>query len=130
MSEHLDEVLAMARNCLASEVVQRALRSGRWWREVGFVVPGVGSGNEGVSSEASYITGRVDMVFHDGEGLVVVDYKSDLVPASDVRAAIATHRGQAEIYALGVDAATGLTLSNVVFVFARPGAEGRTGALR
>jgi hypothetical protein len=114
VAEHLDEVLAMARNCLASEVVQRVLRSGRWWREVAFVVPGVDGVGEG--PEAGFTAGRVDLVFRDGDaGLVVVDYKTDAVGA----AAIEGHAGQAETYGRGVGAATGLDVSDVVLVFAR-----------
>jgi len=113
-------VLAMARNCLASEVVQRALRSGRWWREVGLVVPGVDGGG-GVSSGAGYMTGRVDLVFREDDGVVVVDYKTHAVGA----AAMENHRGQAKTYIRGVGAATELGVTDVVFVFARLGAEER-----
>ena len=123
VSDHLDEVLAMARNCLASEVVQRAIRSGAWWREVGFVVPEEGSRENGdggsASSKAGYTTGRVDLVFRDGQGVVVVDYKTNAVG----EAATEGHSGQAETYARGVGAATGLGVSDVVLVFARTGAE-------
>jgi ATP-dependent exoDNAse (exonuclease V) beta subunit len=125
VTEHLDEVLAMARICLASEVVQRALRSGRWWREVAFVVPGTPSPANGdggrASSEAGYTTGRVDLVFRDGGGIVVVDYKTDAAGA----AAVEGHAGQAETYGRGVEAATGFEVSDVVLVFARTGAEAR-----
>jgi ATP-dependent helicase/nuclease subunit A len=119
VAEHLDEVLAMARNCLASEVVQRALRSGRWWREVAFTVPGTDS-----APEAGYTTGRVDLVFGDGDDLIVVDYKTDRVPAGEVPAAIEVHRGQAETYARGVTRATGARVRGVALVFARSAAEG------
>jgi ATP-dependent exoDNAse (exonuclease V) beta subunit len=125
VADHLDEVLAMARNCLASEVVQRALRSGTWQREVAFAVPGTGpsENGDGASAEAGYTTGRVDLVFHDEQRLVVVDYKTDQVPAADVPAAMATHRWQAEVYARGVSTSTGLRVSGLAFVFARAGEE-------
>jgi ATP-dependent helicase/nuclease subunit A len=121
VTEHLDEVLAMARNCLASEVVQRALQSRRWWREVGFVVPGTGSSENrhDACSEAGYTTGRVDLVFRDDQGIVVVDYKTDAVGAT----AMESHAGQAETYGRGVRAATGLEVKDVVLVFARTGGE-------
>jgi ATP-dependent helicase/nuclease subunit A len=87
---------------------------------VGFVVPGVGTDNgEGGPSEAGYTTGRVDLIFRDGEGLVVVDYKTDAVRA----AAMESHRGQAETYSRGVGAATGVEVNDVVLVFARAGTE-------
>jgi ATP-dependent helicase/nuclease subunit A len=131
VAEHLDEVLEMARNCLASEVVQQALRSGSWQREVAFMVPGAAAGNvHGEASRNGYTSGRVDLVFNDGEGLVVVDYKSDQVPAADVSAALEIHRGQAEIYARAIGAGTGLPVSDVVLVFARTGRQGRLNGLR
>jgi ATP-dependent helicase/nuclease subunit A len=126
VTEHLDEVLAMARNCLASDAVQRAVRSGAWWREVTFMVPGTGSSENGhdASPEAGHTSGRVDLVFRDGEGIVVVDYKTDATGA----AAMASHAGQAETYGRGVEAATGLDVKDVVLVFARGRAEERLGA--
>jgi len=127
VSDHLDEVLAMARNCLASEVVQRALRSGLWWREVAFVVPGVGTENGGGALEAGLTSGRVDLVFEDGDGLVVVDYKTDRVPATEMSAATEVHRSQARGYARGVSMATGRTVKDVVLVFARTAPKGSLG---
>jgi ATP-dependent exoDNAse (exonuclease V) beta subunit len=90
---------------------------------VGFVVPGVGSSSngDGASSEAGYTTGRVDLVFRQPEGVVVLDYKTDAVGA----AAMESHAGQAQAYCRGVGAATGLEVNDVVLVFARTGAEAR-----
>ena len=91
------------------------------------MVPGVGSdealtsNGNGTASEAGYTTGRVDLVFHDDEGIVVVDYKTDALGA----AAMEGHAGQAETYGRGVGAATGLEVKDVVLVFARTGAEAR-----
>jgi len=88
-------------------------------------VPGAGSSANGdgerASSEAGYTTGRVDLVFRDGQGVVVVDYKTDAVGA----AATESHAGQAETYGRGVGAATGSDVKHVVLVFARTGAEAR-----
>jgi ATP-dependent exoDNAse (exonuclease V) beta subunit len=92
---------------------------------VPFAAPGHPSG-EATAAEAGYGVGRVDLVFRTGKELVVVDYKSDQVPAGDVPAAMTTYRGQAEAYACGVSATTGLRVGDVVFVFARAGAEGRS----
>jgi ATP-dependent helicase/nuclease subunit A len=99
---------------------------------VAFVVPGTGSdeapipNGNGTASEGGYTTGRVDLVFRNDEGIVVVDYKTDTVGA----AAMEGHTGQAETYGRGVGAATGLEVKDVVLVFARTGAEARLGAIR
>jgi len=91
------------------------------------VVPGVDGAGEG--PEAGFTAGRVDLVFRDdGEGLVVVDYKSDHVPAAGIPAAMESHGGQGRTYARGVAAATESHVSEVVFVFARSGVEGWVGA--
>lgn len=74
----------------------------------------------------SYLTGRVDLVYEDNGGYVVVDYKSDEV-TTDVDAvkahAMEQHSGQAEIYAEALSAALGRPVSKVVFVFARVGVD-------
>ena len=53
--EREDEVLEMARRCLASPTVKRALESGEWWREVPFTV----------QADGGFAVGRVDLVFRD-----------------------------------------------------------------
>jgi ATP-dependent helicase/nuclease subunit A len=77
------------------------------------------------AAEAGYTTGRVDLVFRDGEGVVVVDYKTDRVNPSEVPAVMETHRAQAETYERGVKYATGLGVADVVFVFPWGKVEGR-----
>ena len=84
-----------------SHSVQRALPTGRWWREVPFVLsrasepakPTQGRSPPAASTSSSE---------HDGE-LVVVDYKTDKDVTKDTAEAARTreHSGQAEIYARG-----------------------------
>ena len=59
----------MARACLASPVVARALAADELWREVPYTRR-VADG---------YATGRIDLVFREGDELVVADWKSDSV---------------------------------------------------
>ncbi len=114
VEEHLAAVAAMARRCLGSAGVRRALASGSFHREVAFMVAG---------PDGALASGRVDLVFRDGEELVIVDYKTDTVAEAAVDAHIARHREQAALYAHAVARATGLAVREVVFVFARPGVE-------
>jgi ATP-dependent exoDNAse (exonuclease V) beta subunit len=109
------ELLSLARACLTSPTVKIAAASGACWREVPF----------GIAAEDGVLTfGRMDMLYREGERLVVVDYKSDTL-TDGVADAVQEHRGQAEVYARAAKVATGLEVDRVVFVFARAGgAEG------
>lgn len=67
---------------------------------------------------------RVDLVYREGDALVVVDYKSDEVEAEQVEGHARTHHaGQAEVYAEALEQATGLPVRRVVFIFPRVGTE-------
>jgi ATP-dependent exoDNAse (exonuclease V) beta subunit len=63
------------------------------------------------------------LVFRSGEELAVIDYKSDHVSAAEMPAAMERHRAQADTYARGVTATTGVSVSEIVFAFARTGAQ-------
>jgi ATP-dependent helicase/nuclease subunit A len=108
------EVREMAKRCLASPSVQRALESDTVQREVPFTTV----------YDGGIAVGRVDLVYRGGDGLVVVDYKSDDVTAESAEAhALEHHSGQAEVYARALEQATGVAVKRVVFVFARAGVE-------
>jgi ATP-dependent helicase/nuclease subunit A len=113
ISEAAGEVLEMARACLASPVVARALAADELWREVPYTRR-VADG---------YATGRIDLVFREGDELIVTDWKSDSVGPGGVEAAAETHRAQAVAYADALEAATGTRPNEVVFVFPRAQAE-------
>ena len=71
-----------------------------------------------------FAVGRVDLVYREGDALVVVDYKSDEVAAAQVEGHARTHHaGQAEVYAHAVARASGAPVKRVVFVFPRAGSE-------
>lgn len=108
ISDHLDEVIEMARNCLASAIVKRAVASGNYWREASFTVP---------RADGGFDVGRVDLVFNEGDGLVVVDYKTDRVTTEE--GLIAAHSTQAYAYVQGLQSASGEVVRECHFVFAR-----------
>ena len=62
----------MARRCLASPAVESALKSEAVFREVPFTT----------SVDGGYTAGRVDLVARVGDGIQIVDYKTDLVSAA------------------------------------------------
>jgi ATP-dependent helicase/nuclease subunit A len=108
--EATDLVIDMARRCLDSDIVQRAIATGDIHREVPFVV----------EHNGQVLIGRLDLVFRDGDRAVVVDYKTDLVQSGAEPAAAEGHRGQADVYGRAVSQALG-TENSVVLLFVRTG---------
>jgi ATP-dependent helicase/nuclease subunit A len=121
----LDDVIAMCRACLEAPSVRTALSSRRLWREVSFVVAHAAGAD---SAEQGPLTnGRVDLVYRDGNELIVVDYKTDKDVSEDTAEAYALkhHAGQSEVYRHGLTTATGLNVREVAFVYCKAGAEVR-----
>jgi len=126
-------VEAKVRAAIGSPLVGRAVRSGRLHRELLVAAPlasvlrGAGAGALGVgdrdAQDAELVEGFVDLCFEEEGGLVVVDYKTDDVPSDDaVAAALDRYTPQGAAYALLLEAATGLPVTEVHFLFLR-GAE-------
>ncbi len=108
------EVLELSRRCLASTSVRRALRSDRYEREVPF---------SAVLDDGTHLVGRMDLVFRERDEVVIVDFKTDKVQtAAELDAATVGHSGQAAAYAEATERGTGLSVREVVFVYARAGA--------
>jgi ATP-dependent helicase/nuclease subunit A len=121
----LPDVISMCRACLAAPSVGRALELGSWWREVPFVISDAADAQ--VAESAPLTNGRVDLVFRDGDELVVVDYKTDkdVTEETAEEYALKHHSGQSEVYAQGLARATGLRVREVAFVYCKAGAEVR-----
>ena len=100
-------VARLARSALASPTVSTAAR-GRHWREL-FVAAPVGD---------RLLEGYIDLLYESDDGLVVVDYKTDVVAGeADLDAKVARYGVQAAAYAIAVEAATGIAVSGAVLVF-------------
>ena len=112
--DHAAEVTELARRCLASPTVKRALELGTYKREVPFTVP----------TENGFALGRVDMVFQGRGGLHVIDFKTDEVSAKKAEThTFEHHSGQASVYADALAGATGTVIEGVTFVYCRAGAQ-------
>jgi ATP-dependent exoDNAse (exonuclease V) beta subunit len=124
ITEQLDDVLAMCRACLGARSVKEALAGGEWWREVPFVLSRT---NDGSPFIGPLTAGRVDLVYRQGDELVVVDYKTDKGITQDnaEKLTLEHHGGQAEAYQQAIAAATALPVKEVVFVYCRAGIEVR-----
>ena len=110
ISQRQAEVARLARVAVESEVVKRAVASGRLWREVPLGVP-VGDGA---------LEGFVDLLFEEDDGLVIVDYKTDSVEPEEVATAAKRYRLQAGSYALLAQRATRKPVKEIVFLFLQP----------
>lgn len=88
--EYADVVTALVRSALASDVVQRAAAR-EHWREsyVGTLQP-----------DGTILEGFVDLIYREDDGtLVIVDYKTDAIPASALDARVAYYAPQLQSYA-------------------------------
>jgi ATP-dependent exoDNAse (exonuclease V) beta subunit len=107
------EVTEMVSAAINAPAVREAVATqGRYWREVY-----VGATLEGVTLE-----GFIDLLYEGPDGLVVVDYKTDVVPSeADLDAALARYRLQGAAYVLALEETLGRPVARCVFVFVRAG---------
>ena len=111
MPSRAAEIEHRAVAALESAVVRHAVVSGRYWRELYVGVP-IG---------AKVLEGFIDLLVDDGDGLTVVDYKTDAAPTDlDVDAAVDRYRLQAASYAVAVEEALGRPVTRCVLLFLRP----------
>ena len=105
------EIARLVRGALESDLVQRALESGRWWRET----PVAGRVGGGI------VDGFIDLLFEEEDGYVVVDYKTDAAGDDEaIEQAMARYRLQGGAYALALNRATGVKVKEVSFLFLNP----------
>ena len=98
VTEHHELVTDLVRSALGSELIAAAARS-RYWRE-----SYVGT----LDDDGTVLEGYVDLIFEDpGGDLVVVDYKTDAVPAAALDTRVAYYQPQMQAYATCLQAATG-----------------------
>jgi len=90
---------------------ERAARAEDFHREVPFAA---NYGDE-------LLEGRVDAVFTEPDGAVILDYKTDRVTAEEAVAEAERYRSQANVYRNAMTAALGMPVKEVVFIFCRPG---------
>ena len=110
------DIAALARAAVNSDIVRRAVASGRYWREALIAAP-IGKG---------VLEGFIDLLFEEDGELVVVDYKTDAIDADATEyIANSRYRTQAGSYALITERATQKRVKDVVFLFLRPKSEQR-----
>ncbi len=90
--------------------MHRAVASGRVWREVPVAAP-TGDG---------ILYGFIDLLFEEDDGLVIVDYKTDAVSASETPEAVLRYRLQGGAYAHALQEITEKPVKEVVFLYLHP----------
>lgn len=106
--DHAPHVEQLVRNALTSELVQRAATRDHWRESyVGAVQP-----------DGTVLEGYVDLLYREDDGsLVVIDYKTDQVPADALPARIAYYQPQVAAYVDIVGHAAGRsTIGHLEFV--------------
>ena len=107
------EIAGLSEVAVNSDIVRRAVASGRLWREVPVATP-VGDG---------FLHGFIDLLFEEGDGLVIVDYKTDWARAEETQDMVERYRLQGGAYAYAIGRATGKAVKEVWFLYLRPGEE-------
>jgi ATP-dependent helicase/nuclease subunit A len=106
------EVADLVQSALNSDVVKRAVASGRYYREVFVSAP----------VESGLVEGFVDLMFEEAGGLVIADYKTDaLDDEADAIKRQEQYSLQAGAYAFIVTSVTHKPVKEVVLVFLRSG---------
>jgi ATP-dependent helicase/nuclease subunit A len=102
------EIARAASRALDAPALREAVAGGRYWRELYVAAP-----VEGMTLE-----GFIDLLYETPEGLVVVDYKTDVVPdPARLDEALARYTLQGAAYAVALQEALGRPVARCVFVF-------------
>jgi len=112
IGDRWQEAAGLVQNALNSDVVRRAVASGRYYREVFVSVP----------VESGLVEGFVDLMFEEDGGLVIADYKTDaLEDEADAIKRQEQYSLQAGTYAFIVSNVTHKPVKEVVLIFLRSG---------
>jgi ATP-dependent helicase/nuclease subunit A len=107
------EVARLVRQALQSDAAARARAAPRALREVSFAA----------EFDGVILEGFADLIIETADGIEIVDWKTDDIPAAEVRERLREYELQAGLYVLGIESATGRPVTRVTYVFARAGLE-------
>ncbi len=97
----------MVRKALGSSLLQGVIKSGNYQKEVPFTYKNDGTVFEGV----------MDVVFRDGDALVILDFKTDLVKKDELNSKIEHYKPQAQVYSDAIKTIFSQPPKEVVFFF-------------
>ena len=101
----------LCRGCIGHPVMERARSSNRLFREVPF----------SVAMDDKIIEGKIDLLFREQGGWVIVDYKTDDVSGEALERRFQSYREQGAWYARAVRHLAGGPVNEVIFFFIRSG---------
>ena len=105
-----EEIARLVAAAINSDIVKRAVASGRLWREVPVSVP---TGN-------GALHGFIDLLFEENDSLVIVDYKTDSLDSDAAAEASSRYRLQGGAYAYAIRQMTRKPVKEVVFLYLHP----------
>ncbi|MBD3368512.1 MAG: AAA family ATPase [Candidatus Eisenbacteria bacterium] len=108
-AEAVADAAALLERALGTPTLRRAAAAHTVLREAPFCMR---DGNR-------FVEGKIDLVFEDDDGLVVVDYKTDVVPEGGTAALADAYRRQAEAYAAAVERVAGRPPTDVLLLALR-----------
>ena len=114
-AEEASEAARLIESSLESNVSRRARLSAKCFREVPFCV----------RRGSAVIDGKIDLLFEEDDGVVVVDYKTDNLPGGGAPLLADRYGDQATAYGIAVGIASGLPVKEVVLLFMRGPVEER-----
>ena len=103
----------LIRNSMSGGVLARAAAASRRWRELAFMF----------ELDGRMIRGFIDLVFEEEGKLTLVDFKTDKIAANEADQKALFYANQGGAYVMGLEAATGLEVHELVFSFLRPGVD-------
>ncbi|MEE9273853.1 MAG: 3'-5' exonuclease, partial [bacterium] len=108
-----EEALDLLRRAAEGDLLKRAAASSRRYRELPFLM----------EIEGRPVRGTADLVFEEEGGLVVVDFKTDAISAGEAPERMKKYANQGVAYEMGIGAASGQDVREVIFAFLRPGVD-------
>ena len=97
----------MVKEALNSPLLQRVISLGNYQKEVPFTYKNNGTIFEGV----------MDVVFREGDNLVVLDFKTDLIKKDDLNSKIEHYKPQTDVYSDAIKAIFGQPPKEVILFF-------------
>ena len=101
-----DEAVNAARGVMESDLWKRASAAEQVLVEVPFEILMADAGSAG-ESPGLLVRGAIDLAFHEPQGWVIVDYKTDRRPADRLEGLVEKYRAQVQLYARAWTTITG-----------------------
>lgn len=111
--DDVDFAMGLIRNSMETGILARAAVAPKRWRELPFMF----------ELDGRVIRGFIDLVFEEEGKFTIVDFKTDNITADEANLKASHYENQGAAYVMGLEAATGLEVGELVFSFLRPGVD-------